>query len=69
MQNILISKIIRRTVFRSDNTGVDISFKMQNVSTAIVLILLICKKGKFALFNNSSFVDSKSPETNLSARC
>ena len=31
-----------------------ISFKIRNVSTAIVLILLICKKGMFALFSNSS---------------
>ena len=64
LQNILISKILNRTVSDPNqmNTGVDISFKMRNVSTAIVLILFICKKGMFALFNhlNSSYVDSKS---------
>ena len=64
LQNILISKILNRTVSDPNqmNTGVDISFKMRNVSTAIVLILFICKKGIFALFNhlNSSYVDSKS---------
>ena len=57
LQNILISKVISRTVSylltRSDNTGGDISFKMRNASTAIVLILLICKKGMFVLFSNS----------------
>ena len=57
LQNILISKVISRTVSYPSQIRQyrgDISFKMRNASTVIVLILLICKKGMFVLFSNSS---------------